>query len=90
MRAAVIDETGTAVNVVLVDDPSDYDPGEGLGLLEVDDDSPVAPGWRHDDGTWTEPDPTTPTATPPLPVSLADVQAQVDELWDFVLFGGGL
>lgn len=75
MRAALHDPDGLVVNVIVLDEDSDYEPTDGLTLLELDDDSPVGPGWLLVDDDWVEPDPPGP-ATP----SLAELQAQLEQI----------
>lgn len=85
MRAAVIDPAGAVVNIVLVDDDNEYDPGDGHQVIEIDDTSAVGPGWTYDDGTWIDPGPITP---PPAPMSTeAWLQQQINDLTDLILFG---
>lgn len=44
MRAVLHDGT-TVVNVIEYDPASDYEPGEDLTLVELEEDSVVGPGW---------------------------------------------
>jgi hypothetical protein len=44
MRYAVIDIDGTVVNVIVWDGVTPYDPGEGLTLVPMAEDSTVGPG----------------------------------------------
>lgn len=46
VRAAVIDDTGTVTNVILVED-LDFDAGEDVELVELPHDSQAAPGWTY-------------------------------------------
>lgn len=81
MRAAVTDSNNLVVNVVIIDADSDYDPGEGLTIVVIDDDAPCGLGWTHNgDGTWTEPTPAAPAAPPPSTDAL--LQQQIDFLTD--------
>ena len=54
MRYAHIDPTGLVVNVSLWDGETPYTEPNGHTLHQLDDDSPVGPGWTYD-GTWTAP-----------------------------------
>lgn len=54
MRAAVTGTTGQVVNVIIVEDDT-FDPGDGLTLTALPDDSPVGPGWRLVSGAWVAP-----------------------------------
>lgn len=53
MRAALIDGEAV-VNVIEYDPDADYDPGEGIVLVELADE-PVGPGWRRRGGVFVEP-----------------------------------
>jgi hypothetical protein len=53
-RYAHVLEDGTVWGVSLWDGIQPYDPPEGHSLHQLDDDSPVGPGWTYD-GTWTAP-----------------------------------
>lgn len=44
MRYATIDADGLVSNVILWDGETDYNPGPGLDLVALDDNSPVGPG----------------------------------------------
>jgi hypothetical protein len=54
MRYALVNDSGLAVNVILWDGTEPYDPPEGHTLHQLDDGSPVGPGWEYD-GIWTAP-----------------------------------
>jgi hypothetical protein len=62
MRYAHINPDGLVVNVSLWDGETPYDPPEGHTLHQLDDDSPVGPGWEYD-GIWTAP-PSDPAVEP--------------------------
>lgn len=47
VRAALVDEDGHVVNVILIDPDQDYTPRDGLTVYELDEDAPVDPGWRR-------------------------------------------
>jgi hypothetical protein len=56
-RAAVMDGDGNVVNVILLDDSAEYDPGEGLSLVTEGVET-VGPGWHQtEDGFEPEPEP---------------------------------
>lgn len=58
MRAAVVDGDGLVVNVIEYDPEADYDPGEGLTVRELPDDSPVGIGHRRaGNGKFVAPEP---------------------------------
>lgn len=87
MRAAIHDETGHIINVIVL--PDDYDadsPGayqmlEGLTLVALDDDTATGPGWRFDGTDLAPPDPPAGPAAGAPP----SLQAQIDELTDVIL-----
>lgn len=67
MRAALIDSTGLVDNVIIVDPDADpataFVPPDGFTLVELNDDSPVGPGWTRKGKKWLAPTPE-PTAPP--------------------------
>jgi hypothetical protein len=54
-RAALVTDDGIVENVVIVDPEAEWEPPEGLELVELPDDSPVGPGWTGDGKEWIEP-----------------------------------
>jgi hypothetical protein len=44
-------------NVSLWDGTTDWEPGDGSTLHQLEDDSPVGPGWQFVDGEWVAPEP---------------------------------
>lgn len=54
MRAAVTTTTGQVVNVIVVEDDT-FDPGDGLTLNLLPNESPVTQGWRLVEGEWVAP-----------------------------------
>lgn len=52
MRAALIDQTGTVTNLIVV--PADYTPPEGIAAV-IEPPEDVAIGWTFTAGTWTPP-----------------------------------
>jgi hypothetical protein len=56
-RYAHVLENGSVWGVSLWDGVSDYTPPDGHTLHELDDDSPVGPGWQLVDGHWVSPEP---------------------------------
>lgn len=78
-RMAVVNDEGVVVNVVLVGD-DDYDPGEGLRLVE-DTDSTAGPGDIYDGKTFTrlEPEPVEPTRADELAAKIADGTATPED-----------
>ncbi|WP_243061137.1 hypothetical protein [Nocardioides sp. SR21] len=84
MNAALIDENGLVVNTIVVGD--DYEPPDGLEVIELPTDPPVAIGWTYDDGEWLEPDLVVPE--PPTPGPLSLIQAQLDFISDRLLEEG--
>lgn len=60
MRYAVIDQNNVAVNFILWDGVSPYDPGEGLSLVVINDGVEYGPGWIYDPATQTFTNPNPP------------------------------
>lgn len=100
MRYAVTDPAGVVLNIILLDAPDDFDPGEGRELIELDDDSRVDIGWTLSGHTpdppelpvEPEPEPAPPTELEQLRAlveqlqrSVADQQAQLDEVADLMV-----
>lgn len=81
MRAALIDDEGRVHNVILVGE--DFVPDEAMVLIEVEDDSPVGPGWFYMEEEFVSPD--VPPPSVPLEQQVAEQQAQIDVLIDIVL-----
>lgn len=54
MRAAVTDSTGLVVNSILVEDAT-FNPGPGLTLHILPEDSPVSKDWRKSGSDWVAP-----------------------------------
>ena len=53
-RYAHVLENGSVSNVSLWDAGTEYTPPEGHTLHQLDDDSPVGPGWALRDGEWVD------------------------------------
>lgn len=60
-RHAVVDAEGLVVNVIIA--PPDFDPGDGLTLLPLDEDSPAGPGDTIKRGKLTRAEPAPPEPT---------------------------
>lgn len=80
MRAALIDDDGLVLNVLILDRLAAWTAEPGHSLVKVPSDSPVGPGWTSTGSAWTAP-----TAPPNV---APDVQAQLDELTDLLITVG--
>jgi hypothetical protein len=50
-------KNGAVVTVSLWDGVTPWTPGDGSTLHQLEDDSPVGPGWQLVDGDWVAPEP---------------------------------
>lgn len=80
-RAALVDANGLVDTVIVVDLDGTYEPPDGLTVHVLAEDSMVGPGWCLVDGTFAPPEQE--PAGPVLP-SVLDLQAQLDDLADFI------
>lgn len=58
MRYAVIDSNNYVVNIALWDGVSEWSPGPGLSLIQLQEDQFVDIGWTYDEETGLFTDPT--------------------------------
>lgn len=58
MRYAVIDSNNYVINVALWDGVSEWSPGPGLGLVQLQEEQLVDIGWTYDEETGLFTDPT--------------------------------
>jgi len=79
MRAAVISEYQEVINIIKVNDET-FDPGEGKTLKSLDENPQVSVGWSFVSGEWVEPAPEVYVHS-----GAEYLQAQVDDLTDFIL-----
>jgi hypothetical protein len=53
MNYAVIDQNGNIVNIIVYDGVSQYNPGEGLTLVQVPENTPAMIGGTYLNGTFS-------------------------------------
>lgn len=85
MRAALTRD-GIVDNVILVGE--NYTPPEGFELVELEDTSPIGPGFVLVDGSWSAPEVPPPPPVPPTTDELATRLDVQQRLIDALLLGG--
>lgn len=80
MHFAVLNSDGVVWNTIVLDEESDYDPGEGFSLENIADTPQVTMGWRLSDSEWIPGEPE--SITPPLSNDdiIVTLQASVEYL----------
>lgn len=53
-RYAMVDPSGVVVGVIMWNGEDEYEPEEKVELHQLDDDSPVGPGWALRKGKWVD------------------------------------